>query len=423
MDISFLISLVTYAMIVFMIAFALLSGIKKWLIDPNIFTVLGVLGTFLGIFLGLLNFDVTNIENSVPELLQGLKMAFATSIVGMFIAIVIKLRRKFRERSEGMGAEGATIDTLADSLNQNNQSIQSLLASNKSGFESIVAALSGDDEGTLLTQLQKLRTSLLDKTDELIKEFKAFAETQAENNSKALIEALESVIRDFNVKITEQFGDNFKQLNDAVGKMLDWQKFYSDQIQDLITQFKFASEAMNLNKQILETMIAKYNDGLAITKELEIILTAYSAYNKKFEDNLKNFIAIGEKAQEVLPTLESKVLELTEQISKTVDASGKMVEGALESQREQTKVLLTNISQNFAESSESMHKSILEQTNKINTLIGEGLAQFDSELEKALSVSLQMFGNQMADISGKFAEDYLPIATRLKEILSIAEER
>jgi len=40
----------------------------------------------------------------------------------------------------------------------------------------------------------------------------------AENNSKALIEALQEVIRDFNAKINEQFGENFKQLNEAVGK-------------------------------------------------------------------------------------------------------------------------------------------------------------------------------------------------------------
>ena len=35
--------------------------------------------------------------------------------------------------------------------------------------------------------------------------------------SEAIIEELKSVIREFNEKISEQFGDNFKQLNLAVG--------------------------------------------------------------------------------------------------------------------------------------------------------------------------------------------------------------
>ena len=43
----------------------------------------------------------------------------------------------------------------------------------------------------------------------------------ADGNSKALISALQDVIRDFNVKISEQFGDNFKQLNVAVGRLLN----------------------------------------------------------------------------------------------------------------------------------------------------------------------------------------------------------
>ena len=38
----------------------------------------GVLGTFVGIFMGLLEFDTARLENSVPLLLDGLKTAFYT---------------------------------------------------------------------------------------------------------------------------------------------------------------------------------------------------------------------------------------------------------------------------------------------------------------------------------------------------------
>lgn len=46
-------------------------------------TVLGILGTFIGIGLGLIEFDTNNIEQSVPPLLEGLKTAFLTSIFGI----------------------------------------------------------------------------------------------------------------------------------------------------------------------------------------------------------------------------------------------------------------------------------------------------------------------------------------------------
>ena len=67
--------------------------------------------------------------------------------------------------------------------------------------------------------------------------FNEFAEQMAENNTQALIEALEEVMRDFNTKINEQFGDHFRQLNEAVGRINDWQEQYRQQMNELAAQF------------------------------------------------------------------------------------------------------------------------------------------------------------------------------------------
>ena len=56
---------------------------------------LGILGTFTGILIGLLNFNVDEIDKSVPDLLEGLKIAFATSIVGISAAIIFRGCRAF----------------------------------------------------------------------------------------------------------------------------------------------------------------------------------------------------------------------------------------------------------------------------------------------------------------------------------------
>ena len=54
-------------------------------------TSLGVLLTFFGIWQGLQNFDVTDTEGSIPQLLEGLKIAFGSSIVGLFSSLFINL--------------------------------------------------------------------------------------------------------------------------------------------------------------------------------------------------------------------------------------------------------------------------------------------------------------------------------------------
>ena len=54
---------------------------------PNLLSTLGVLGTFLGITIGLIGFDPADLDNSIPILLDGLKTAFWTSLTGMLCSI------------------------------------------------------------------------------------------------------------------------------------------------------------------------------------------------------------------------------------------------------------------------------------------------------------------------------------------------
>ena len=58
---------------------------------PALFTIIGVFGTFFGITVGLSEFDVSQIEDSVATLLEGLKFAFVTSVVGIAAAISLRV--------------------------------------------------------------------------------------------------------------------------------------------------------------------------------------------------------------------------------------------------------------------------------------------------------------------------------------------
>lgn len=136
---------------------------------PSLLTTLGVFGTFFGIFIGLQNFEVANIQESVPELLSGLKLAFSTSILGMFLAIVWRIR----------------------------------VVSDQSEKQS-----DDPEPSQIYEALVDIKEASVGLREELVSEFRNFAENMTENNSKALIEALEGVIRDFNTKLNEQFGEN-----------------------------------------------------------------------------------------------------------------------------------------------------------------------------------------------------------------------
>jgi len=71
---------------------------------PNAVSTLGVLGTFLGISLGLLCFNTQDLSTSIPQLLEGLKTAFFTSLAGMIGSLVLskKINNLYDEVTGGV---------------------------------------------------------------------------------------------------------------------------------------------------------------------------------------------------------------------------------------------------------------------------------------------------------------------------------
>ena len=59
-----------------------------------------MLGTFVGIFIGLQGFNPDDITNSVNDILVGLKTAFFTSIVGMSVSTILSIIQKLKGNSE-----------------------------------------------------------------------------------------------------------------------------------------------------------------------------------------------------------------------------------------------------------------------------------------------------------------------------------
>ena len=426
----------------------------------SIVTVIGVLGTFGGIAWGLVNFDPQNIEASVPELLKALRFAFVTSIVGIFLSILLKWRVLHERQEQGEKTDtGATIDDLAETL------------------RAIEKSLTGDGDSTVLTQLQKLRTTFSDKQDDLIDAFKDFATQMAENNTQALIKALEEVMKDFNAKINEQFGDNFKQLNEAVGRINDWQEQYRQQMDELAEEFRIAADSIEKSRQSLE-IIAERSDAIVSSAEkLNPIL-------QTLQDQIEAFSALADNARNAFPIIEGRLNQLTDDFSKvvtkTIDDSHAFMNKqreALGDQSQQLKEMVENTSTRLQEMTDDFSKvvretiddshdsmedqrealqnftgvigdviqntsqeleSIVEATNRqlrtetervfresadhITQLASQLATNLDSALETQLTKSIESLGSQLTSLSNQFVEDYRPLTNQLRNVVRIAEQ-
>ena len=67
-----------------------LEAKRRWIEQlPSLVSTCGVLGTFIGITIGLIGFDTADIAGSIPTLLGGLSTAFFTSLGGMIGSLLL----------------------------------------------------------------------------------------------------------------------------------------------------------------------------------------------------------------------------------------------------------------------------------------------------------------------------------------------
>ena len=83
----FLVTIVLFALI-FHVTYTPATAEKA----PAFLTTLGIFGTFVGIAIGLMEFNTVDISASVPKLIEGIKTAVWASAGGIFAALTVKMR-------------------------------------------------------------------------------------------------------------------------------------------------------------------------------------------------------------------------------------------------------------------------------------------------------------------------------------------
>lgn len=428
-------------------------GIKLVAITPNSLATLGVLGTFTGILIGLLDFDVTRVDDSVPKLLAGLKIAFATSIVGISAAICFRLLRALLP--SGPISEEVSPSDIHSVLLEIRNDGRTFSERSSSQLVELRKAISSDEDSSLLTQVQKLRRIIQYGQAELIREFRKFAEHMIENNQKALIKALENVIRDFNENLTEQFGENFKQLNAAVEALVAWQDKYREHVEALEGQLKTAVSAIEASQRALESVQAHAEKIPDAISPLEPVLKGLNTQTEALAENLDAVAALRDRAIEAFPIVEHNLeiitTELTTSVENAVRQSRQTLSDAETSHtelRQGYRVFLENAgntserfsaeldktlkqmsdqsAQEFARHGELIKTAASEAQEAINESWSESVDKrnkqfraFDRQMQQEMQRSLELLGKNLASVSEKFVDDYTPITDRLRQLLDV----
>ncbi len=280
---------------------------RNTVLGPTFLTTLGIFFCFTGIAWGLLNFDASDVRYSIPRLLEGIRTSFWASVAGIFWALTIKARLAIWGDAKlavtATSPQGATLNDVAEYLARLN------------------GALAGKDDSTLLGQIKLLRSDSNYRLDRLSATFEAYSEKIAAANSRALTQALQAVVHDFNNQVNDQYGDNFKHLNAAVEKLVTWQGHYEQQLAGLITQETETRRSMTEAAARFTELVKKSAEFTEIALGLKKLLVALNTEKEQLNFSLSTLGELINHASKGLPTLEQNITAMTRQVEQGVRAN------------------------------------------------------------------------------------------------------
>ena len=310
---------------------------------PTWLTSLGILGTFMGIGIGLSVFEGQDIQNSIPRLFNGLAMAFITGVVGIFLALLLKLINRNRqalkpeetitpreiyhvlkEISEHSANQKAILSSMVEQANIYQQELQKINQLQKKGFaqevrvlEELKQSLTGTHENSLVTQIQNLRSS---------------AEKTAQDSNQYLVQVIESPMKYFTQTLGEQFGENFKQLNHVVSGLVTWQDHYRDQMVKIHEQFTFSLSNIEQSNTTLQEMALHIQSIPHSMQELTQVMLGLHQQLDNLSPQLSGFQDLGTQAGEVIPLIETNLEELNQNMRQQIQRHLELLDTSLETQ-------------------------------------------------------------------------------------------
>jgi hypothetical protein len=222
-------------------------------LGPTLLTTLGIGFCFLGIALGLFDFDSQDLRGSVPALIDGIRTAFWVSVVGIATAVTIKLRVFLFGDPPAKGSGQTLADVVAE-------------------LRAIQESIGGRGGTPWAARTEQMHADMNERLDSLHDSFARFADNVVEANTKALVEALSGIVRDFNTKLNEQIGGNFTRLDQAAEKLVIWQEQHKTQLEHLLEHETLTANLMDEAARRYADVVTKSTVFLRVAESLGVLL-------------------------------------------------------------------------------------------------------------------------------------------------------
>ena len=378
---------------------------------------LGLLGTFLGLTLGIKDFDSSstqNIQKSIQLLLSGMGTAFITSLVGMLLSMIYSFCDKYwRNRlSKHLHVLTKKLDSLyyiddrtLDDLNE--QALAKSIASTmkevvEHEMRSVVNALNekltyNNESGEATTIANAIR-EILKENQEQSKALKSFSTDLAIELNNGFDEVLSRQMQQKILPLMENVDATTKAIVEHIDQMSSQVSSpATDMIQTVVDELKNS----------MSEMMKEFSSGLSgsATNELETLAHQLGTAAQSMADFPDNMAHISSTLQVTIEEVKNAVSEISNtSANANSTAMQRMQEqitfatGAISSAIAEVKDVMSDISQSSQEQSNQMVSKLADAAEKMGTFLSGTISTLSSSVQQSVKSITDDVSNKQADL-------------------------
>lgn len=411
---------------------------------------LGLLGTFLGLTLGISGFDSTsaqNIQNSIQTLLGGMGTAFSTSLFGMSLSMIYSFYDKFwrNKLSRQLCALSNKLDDLyyiddrkLDDLNEQALA-QSMIKTMKIFFGSEIRKITEGQENLVQTVEDSKASIIKTLNDELTYSNEsgeissignAIREVLKENQEQS--KALKSFSTDLAIELNNGFDETLsRQMQQKILPLMENVDTTTRTIVEHIDNMasRVASPATDMIQTVVDELrhsmselVHEFSSGLSgsATNEMEILAQQLATAAQTMADFPNNMGNISSTLQVTIEEVKNAVSEISNTSATANSAAMQQMQeqisfatGAIGNAISEVKEVMSGLTQSSQEQTGQMISKLSDAADKMGTFLSGTVATLSSSVQQSVKEITDDVNSKQASLIA-LQED---TTTKTKELL------
>lgn len=376
---------------------------------PGTMTGLGILGTFVGLVLGVGGFDTSTTDAvmvSITHLLGGMSTAFLTSIVGVLLSLLFSHFYKMYHDSADESLEDFVTAFHDNNLDgSSNNAENQLLGYQQQQTELMKNFATVVSEAVSTSIANTMRTELVPIFDEMKSTVKEFSEIASQQQKDGLNQVVQEFIRCMNESLRGQFDE----LAATIQKTCEWQKASTEQMQKIVDSICDTSNEIEKVNAVSHQTVEEMNGFVTFLKEYQEKLHSEA---ELIQQQIANSNEISERQANYLDKLvesESRVADLADNVKKEADAAQQAVDMLSDHCKDQISGIVDAAKQDMdalaastkilTEASHSQMETLAQTAESEMQLLSNTAAQLSEENHKQLMELTKASSEQMSVIS------------------------